>query len=122
MISRGKVCEKVKAAAFIAFEVVGADVGGILVVFFTVVLVEAGRAVVRVAEDGLSADAVEDTPLDSPVLCVRGRRSGGGSGGRLRLCTGSQGSRKHYREKNGYSPFDQFDSYLSLINLHHADK
>ena len=72
MISRGKVCEKVKAAAFIAFEVVGADVGGILVVFFTVVLVEAGRAVVRVAEDGLSADAVEDTPLDSPVLCVVG--------------------------------------------------
>jgi hypothetical protein len=42
------------------------------VVFFTVVLVEAGRAVVRVAEDGLSADAVEDTPLDSPVLCVVG--------------------------------------------------
>ncbi|WP_457791089.1 hypothetical protein [Anaeromassilibacillus sp. SJQ-5] len=70
MISRGKVCKKVKAAAFIAFEVVGADVGGILVVFFTVVLVEAGRAVVRVAEDELSADAVEDTPLDSPVLCV----------------------------------------------------
>ena len=72
MISRGKVCEKVKAAAFIALEVVGADVGGANVVFFAVVfsavvLVEAGRAVVRVAEDGLSADAVEDTPLDSPV-------------------------------------------------------
>ena len=77
MISRGKVCEKVKAAAFIALEVVGADVGGANVVFFAVVfsavvLVEAGRAVVRVAEDGLSADAVEDTPLDSPVLCVVG--------------------------------------------------
>jgi len=73
VISRGKVCEKVKAAAFIALEVVGADVGGANVVFFAVVfsavvLVEAGRAVVRVAEDGLSADAVED----SPVLCVVG--------------------------------------------------